>query len=321
MRKNTFDSKQSRFTRRRHQKRGAFTLVEILIAVAVMMLLLTIILVPVNLALDIFHIGKARSEVQQANNLVINQLAAELKQAVFVYPNEQMPGITNKAPYTSNSNKTYYQSGTPADNTSRLDFILPVKDGSGSFTVPVQASNYIVTYYARRLDTTQAFDLYSNPVVLFRSQYPIRNDDGTPLSTVTTDSSSARYNTPWPTDQPYYSGRLWLMQGVGGEPNLEKLSLYPPVVSPDVALDMTKVKSASHLQITPRDMALVAPNASDTTPNYRPDSSFIADDTNGDGKIDRVTINLNLAKYDAIGARNESQQLRLTRVVDLPNVK
>ena len=38
-------------------------------------------------------------------------------------------------------------------------------------------------------------------------------------------------------------------------------------------------------------------------------------------KQHHVTINLNLAKYDSIGAQSNSQQVRLTQIVDLPNVK
>jgi type II secretory pathway pseudopilin PulG len=296
---------------RAREVRAAFTLVEVLVALAVMMLLLTIILVPVNMALDVFHIGKARNEVQLSNNTVLNQLAAELRQAVFVYPNEAMPGITNKSPYSTDgtTQKPYYDTATSqrVSNTSRLDFLLPAKDSNGSTSVPTQASNYIVTYYARRIDTANAFDTYSNPVALYRAQYAYRNDATSSTNTANLVNASASRYSDWSN-----TSNNWLKQS-NGEPNLQTQSDVTP---PNFA-----VASANHLMVSPRDMVLVAPNAEDATPSYQPNSSFICDDTNADGKIDRVTISLNLAKYDSGGAQSKSQQLRLSRVVNLPNVK
>lgn len=261
---------------RTRSTRGAFTLVEILVALAVMMLLLVIILVPVNMGLDLFHIGKARSEVQQANQLVINQLASELRQAVHVFPNEVMPGVASVPPYND--------AGTPVSNTARIDFLLPAVSSNGSVLTPPRASTYKVTYYARRLDSTKNYDVYSNPIVLWRAQYPL-----------TASNTNDQTN---------------------GEPI--NLSTAGTFVSTNPA-----TASASDTQITPRDMVLVASNATATTPSYQPDSSFICDDSNNDGKIDRVTISLLMAKYDSIGAAGEgkSQQIRLTRTVELPNVK
>lgn len=265
---------------RTRSTRGAFTLVEILVALGVMMLLLVIILVPVNMGLDLFHIGKTRSEVQQANQLVINQLASELRQAVHVFPNEEMPGIANQPPYND--------AGTPVSNTARIDFLLPAVSDNGSVLTPPRASTYKVTYYARRLDSNKNYDVYSNPIVLWRAQYP-----------------STASNTKDQTK---------------GEPI--QLSTASDFDSANPA-----TASASHTQITPRDMVLIAPNADlpDTNPakSHQPDSSFICDDSNNDGKIDRVSISLLLAKYDSIGAAGEdkNQQIRLTRTVELPNVK
>ncbi len=55
--------------------------------------------------------------------------------------------------------------------------------------------------------------------------------------------------------------------------------------------------------------------------SYQPDTVFSCDDTNNDGKIDRVTVSINQAKFDANGSQSTSQRQRLTQVVDLPNVK
>jgi type II secretory pathway pseudopilin PulG len=299
-------------------RRSAFTLVEIMVALAIMMLLLAIILVPVNMALNVFHIGKARNEVKQANQVMLNQLAAELRQAVFVFPNEKMPGITDKSPYTNNNQFPYYDTATSAgvSNTARIDILLPAKNTNGSITTPLRSSNYIVTYYARRLNPKQAdgitdnpYDAYSNPIVLFRAQYPFKQDDSTAFAAYTATNSNST-NSRYPIGGSPYAGKVWLTQNGNSEPNLEALCDYSGVTS-----------AANHTLVTPRDMGLVAPNALDTAPSYQPDSSFTCDDTNDDGKIDRVTVNVNMAKYDALGADQKNQKVRLSQTIDLPNVK
>lgn len=291
---------------RTRSTRSAFTLVEILVALGVMMLLLVIVLVPVNMGLDLFHIGKARSEVTQANQLVLNQLASELRQAVYVFPNEEMPGITNKAgsPYLGNGSEPYYDTGTTAavSNIARIDFLLPVTAANGSITTPLKSTNYIVTYYARRLNPVNPYDPFANPIILWRAQYPYRNDNPTSTNTANLVDFSTQYAASPPAP--------WLRQ-VDGEPNLETQS----------NIDNAAVVAASHIALMPSNMALVAANATATTPWYQPDSSFTCDDANGDGKIDRVSMSLLMAKYDSIGADSRNQQIRLTRTVDLPNIK
>jgi len=61
------------------------------------------------------------------------------------------------------------------------------------------------------------------------------------------------------------------------------------------------------------------------TPSFIPDNTFICEDTNGDGKIDRVTITMTLGAFDAVGAgtsegRSTDQRIRITQTVDLLNV-
>ncbi|MDF2440889.1 MAG: hypothetical protein JWN98_1873, partial [Abditibacteriota bacterium] len=60
---------------RAHQSRG-FTLIEIMVALAILMLMLTIILVPINLGARITHIGTARADVQQASQQLLNRIAS-----------------------------------------------------------------------------------------------------------------------------------------------------------------------------------------------------------------------------------------------------
>ncbi len=89
----------------------------------------------------------------------------------------------------------------------------------------------------------------------------------------------------------------------------------------------------------PKGIALVARNAFDmTAPDYTPDTTFQCADTNGDGKIDQVTITLVIGSYDESGADRSNtrsrdnnnasntysvndQRIRQTRVVTLSNVR
>ncbi len=304
-------------------KRGAFTLVEVLVALAVMMVMMTIILVPINMGLNVFNIGKTRSEVQQANRLVVNQLVTELKQAVHVFPNEEMMGITNLAPYLG---APYYDSvtSTRVSNTARLDFLLPEVTDNGSILAPPVANTYLVTYYARRLKAKKdddvsdnPYDVFTNPVVLWRAQYPFRPKTSTsPVPEYVANLTDSRYSD-WTNNS-----NKWLIQE-RGEPNLDLVlepGTKPNVTYTNQPLNVSTV-SASHTQITPRDMALVAPNAGSAT-SYQPDSSFICNDSNADNKIDQVTINFVLAKYDSSNAAGDKpQQIRSIHTVSLPNIR
>jgi hypothetical protein len=107
---------------------------------------------------------------------------------------------------------------------------------------------------------------------------------------------------------------MWLVQSRTGEPNLEPLTIN----------DAGNI-AASHTLVTPRGMRLVL---TQEDPDFYapPTTTFNCEDINDDGKIDRVTISLELAEYDEGGAdvRNgnvNDQRMRFPKVVDLPNVK
>jgi hypothetical protein len=76
-------------------------------------------------------------------------------------------------------------------------------------------------------------------------------------------------------------------------------------------------------------MALMAPRAAlenlDPTKgpvrNYQPETTFLCEDMNSDGKIDRVTVTLVIGQFDEGAVENRPQPLRLTQVVDLPNIR
>ncbi|PQV64923.1 prepilin-type N-terminal cleavage/methylation domain-containing protein [Abditibacterium utsteinense] len=99
-------------------RRGGFTLVEILVAVGIMALLLAIILVPLRLGFETYHIGTARSGVQQEAQLTMQQIGKDLSRASFIFPNSRIPGISDNT----------------SDSTSGCSLRSYPSDGSGVAT-------------------------------------------------------------------------------------------------------------------------------------------------------------------------------------------
>lgn len=303
-----------------------FTLIEVLVALALFTVLMVVVFVPLTQAARFLSVGKTRTGLQQAANQTVTQLQRDLQRAIYVYPNDNLPGITDALPYSSTpvSIAPYFR-GTVRDdttgNTSRIDMLLPELDVNGNAKYPVTPAKYIVTYYARRLDATKDYDVYSNPIVLFRAQYPYVNPDGTSLS-VAVDTSSARYS----------GSPAWLTQS-NTAANRGEFDLEP------YCQDATAggLISGNHILATPRNVALVSPNATPSTLparyNLIPTTSFTCADTNSDGKIDQVTVNLTLTQFDrqvtnggndstqSVGSNLNFQKFSLAQTINLPNVR
>lgn len=337
----------------RRKRRSGFTLIEILVALALMTLLLTIIFVPLNQAFTFFGIGQSRTRLQQASRQTLSQIESDLKRAIYVYPNNVLPSVTNKEPFSGSA--PYYETAAGAGttgnaaaydvcaaaargsdgrvgNSSRIDMLLPDIDASGQVISPVVPGNYLVTYYARRLNVGQDYDAIVNPIVWFRAQMPFRRDDNgadymapdqTSAFNVRTGGSRYPASCSGPTSDESRGSR-WLVQDNRREPNLEPLCTDPPAPS---------TVPGTHTLALPRGMSLIAPGAGlDTNPNYQPDASFVLEDVDRDGKIDQVTVNLALEQFDtaAVGNTNGNkpkstdrlgvQRVRDSIVVDLPNV-
>ncbi len=354
--------------RRGFSKPSGFTLIEILVALGIFSILLVIIMVPLNLGVNLTRIGSARTETQQAAQATMNRIVTELRGATYVFPNEPMPGITDKAPYTNNKRAPgdvlgfpYFRSvsGTddvcgsttpePFANTSRLDFLV-------SNPATQKEAHSIVTYYAARNDVKlpwnstgvsgnpYAADL--NPIVMYRAQIPFERKDGS-LYLPIAGNHNARVDNkrlPSPTDCSSGSadinqGARWLMHNGAGEPELARISgtnadANNPGLQDDLSPTAPTVPTdpASNTRISPSDIGLYAPQANndpqstlDTNSQsgrmFVPSTSFICEDTNGNGIIDRVTVTIVMGKYDGAGAENRAQSVRLTQTVDLPNVE
>lgn len=354
----SFDARRiaRRSQRTTTRSKRAFSLVEMLVALAIFLVLLAAIFVPIKLATDLSSVGTARASAQQGAVDGIRRMKTDIQRALVILPNANITGVTNGAPYSDNGNLPYLRdvsgynppatatsadgaqvtdacraaagggapSVIPVANTSRLDLILPNED-TGNVTATLKPSNVLVSYYCRRLDITKPFDPIDNPVVLFRAQMPFRvaTLDATSgiyrtkafpawdnAAAFNADVSTSRftYRTPAANCTPAVSRNLkWLTMNQYGEFDLAPICLPPTGTETTTQTDPNAPPTyGSHTLVLPRDTALLTPYAaSDTaaTPSKNmslvPDTTFICSDSNGDGKIDQVKIQLSVGQYDA----------------------
>ena len=322
-----------------------------MVAVALFAVLMIVVFVPLTQAARFLSVGRTRAGLQQSADQTMSQLQRDLQRAIYVYPNDKLPGVTDKLPYSSNPslNKPPYIQGPntpppppqiavgdPVGNSSRIDMLLPELDANGAVKYPITPAKYIVTYYAARLNTTKPADAYTNPVVLIRAQYPYLDrsnkvlDASNPNTFVPIDVSNTRYNTG--------AANGWLIQGGANlYPDEFDLSGFckdqtalpsPAPASPDPII------VGSLAVVTPRNIALVTPFSKPLiTAPLNPNTSFNCADVNGDGKIDQVTVNLTITQFDQqvtnggnnmkenVGDNRNFQKFTLSQSINLPNIR
>lgn len=311
----------------RQNSRAGFTLIEMMIALSVFALLMTVVFVPLTQAVSTFNAGRADIELQQAAQQTMNQIESELKKAVHVYPNDEIPGVTDRLPYKNSvglnpSSAPYYAStnttcdpDTRVGNTSRLDFLVGATDGPDQvLKYPIEGEKFIVSFYGRRVDTTKDYNKEENPIGLFRAQMPYVTSAGAAVSGMNVGAS--RYPSSVGT-----CDAGWLKQERHNSPTIpDEINLEP------FALNDAGSVMAAHSLLTASGIGLPAPNAQTVPPtSMTPNLSFICADVNNDGKIDRVTVNLLLEQYESSsnGQNGEARrhEVRLTQTIDLPNVR
>lgn len=319
-------------------KRRAFTMLEMMVALAVFMVLLAAVFVPIKLAGDLSGVGIARANSQQAAVDGIRQIRSDIKRAIVILPNDRTNGLTDVYPYTLNGGFPYRRdpagytrpatvdtagTSTPnacstnavgAPNTARLDLILPAKNTEGTVDPSIKTNNVLVSYYARRRDINKAFNPIDNPVVLYRAQIPFQYV----VSGGTTTLPFPAWETPGSPNANLSNQRFsnltgggcnarslqWLTMNQYGEFDLTRVALPPAGTAPGTSTAPT-LTFGSHQLVLPRDTVLLTPNAaSDTADNNNggmslvPDTTFVCADTNKDGKLDTVTIQLSVGQYD-----------------------
>lgn len=346
-------------------RRNGFTLVEVLVAVAIMSLLFAVILVPLRLGFDSFNIGQTRSTLQQQAQLTLQQIGNDLRKAQFVFPNSRIAGVSdnedqaspcavqgykaswNYQPYVKSTTTgetdspsiplppTYGVCETNVEawsNPARIDMLQLRRDNSGTSANSAAGQDFILSYYPRRLyiapvnGVVPSYDIIDNPIVLFRAQIPFRNRNGSSHTGDAATSPDKNADIDWTnypdtigscnsTTFPGQSNRsfLWITHNFFGEADLAPL-----------CTDATGPVAGAHTLAIPRGMALAAPQAlTGNSGSYVPELSFVQEATDGK-RIDRVTINMTLTQYDAIGAAStngvgKAQSVRVSQTFDLPS--
>lgn len=302
-------------------KRRAFSLVEILVAVAILGVLLLVGSIPLGIAGNMTSIGNSRATSQTVAERAIVQIKSDLQRAIYVYPNDVVPGITDAAPY--NGRAPYFRNSSlardvcplaeRAGNSSRIDMLMP-RTAAGVLDPKLQSDNVLVSYYCRRRDAAKPYHPIENPLVLFRAQIPFRFLDTATNALVpyTVDAAGtanarlteSRFTLDCASNAARENRELrWMTMDKRGEFNLESLCTTPP-------LSNTAAPTfAAHSLVLARDTALIAPNAFYLNPNqnpapiapdsdsYVPDVAFLTSGSNG--KITDVEIRLSVGQYDA----------------------
>ena len=150
------------------QRARAFTLVEILVAVAILAILLGMIFKPLLMGIEVLSIGRAEREAQSTTQQVVDRMAGELRTAVKVYSNL---GTFDLPTGSQAGNNSKWHTAQP----ERISFVPAAVDSRGKVLSPVQPAvdsagrPMVVTYWVMRSDITQPYDALKNPRRLFRA--------------------------------------------------------------------------------------------------------------------------------------------------------
>ena len=164
----------------RPRRRDGFTMVEMLVSIAILAILFGLLLRPLMLALEVLSIGRGEDRIQRLSRSLINQLEDDLQGALMVYPNLGTYDLT-----TGNGTGAAARWRTP--QTARLDLVLPARDAAGNLLTPLRPAYtpgnpnelQVVTYWRMRYDPTIDYDPISNPYRLYRAVHSYTIDPAT----------------------------------------------------------------------------------------------------------------------------------------------
>ena len=160
-------------------RRRGFTLTEVLVALAVMVILFALLFAPMIAGLDWVSTGRANVKLQDACRYTMETLRRELGEAVYVHRTSgaMFPGA-NAAPYD--------QDDIFAPNYSQITFNPPERDNQGRVKHPPRATtewvdtdgdgigdtqlNVVVRYAVRLVDPSREYS-EENPFTLFRQEF------------------------------------------------------------------------------------------------------------------------------------------------------
>ncbi len=149
---------------RRSGRRG-FTLVEVLVVLAILVILFGLLFMPIIASLDMVTVGQARVTMQTSARTTMEQIRREISNAMYIYPTPELT-LTGDGVL-----------GTAADiripNYSQIVFVAPQRQ-NGTVVEPLAPQtdngNIVATRYRVALeDPTRDYDR-GNPFVLVREE-------------------------------------------------------------------------------------------------------------------------------------------------------
>lgn len=142
--------------------RGGFTLVEVLVVLAILVVLFGLLFAPMMAGMDMVNSGRAQARLQDSARLAAEQMQRELAQAMYVYP---LPTLaTTAGPVTDHSQIVFVPPATDPASGAILTPLRPRRDAASNET--------LVTRYYVRPPRTGANIQYdeNNPFVLVRQE-------------------------------------------------------------------------------------------------------------------------------------------------------
>lgn len=142
-----------------------FTLVEVLVVLAILVILFGLLMAPLISGLDMAARGRSAARLQHDARIALERLRRDLAEAIYVYPTYRIPTPGAATAYVA--------------DTSRLEFVLPARDTTGQLYQPLRydvfpsghplaGSTRIVRYMPERLDLSVPYS-EDSPFALCRS--------------------------------------------------------------------------------------------------------------------------------------------------------
>jgi prepilin-type N-terminal cleavage/methylation domain-containing protein len=163
--------------------RLAFTLTELLVAIAILSILFTLLFVPMTTAFDNARRGRIMSELQNAADYALEIMVRELTQATEVLPQERVEQVDDNRVNPLNLLDDL-DSGDD-DTLSRIDFVVRAVKDDRLTPQNYQQAYTVITYYLRRADPSRHFryldvgDSPANRRQIFRAHWQPQGTSGT----------------------------------------------------------------------------------------------------------------------------------------------
>ncbi|MCS7223957.1 MAG: type II secretion system GspH family protein [Armatimonadetes bacterium] len=249
-------------SRTRSRSCWGFTLVELLVAVAITAVLFTLLFIPMTQAFDQARRGRIMASLQAAADFAIEGITRDIKQALWVFPQQRIDddydfdgdGVVNEAIDLLDGDRN------DDDSLGRVDFVLPDRVGE-LVRLPTAPLRSVVTYYGRIIRPVptaarQGFKYLSgsdDPDGDGRlGEDPIDGADNDGDGLIDEDdiepNPRALYRASWipdpNTDSLRYAPSVnrWLATGRWMDPNLEPVAASHSAVTPLEGTDISDLR-------------------------------------------------------------------------------